>query len=159
MNWIIRKSKQISAHTYLEEILRPISDTIDNYNWILSDLDGGGYTEGSPIDYEHDYFVLPASKFRQVLDSHIQFYWGVIIGVPASFEIKINENNLPYAEGSELIWRDSSLQYPDAEIEIVCFDSGYTIVKFTNENLSNKFKAYFESDAIPLQKFTSKYIK
>lgn len=159
MNWIIRNSKKISYHTHLDEILKPLLGYIDDYNWILSDLDGGGYLEGSPIDYERDYFVLSPSEFRKVLNCQVQLYWGVIIGVPTSTEIKINEDQLPYAEGNEVIWQDGNLQYPDAEIEIICFDSGYTIVKFTREYLSNKFKDYFEADAIPLQKFTSKYIK
>jgi len=158
MNWIIRKSKKISGHTYLDEILKPLLEHIDDYNWILSDLDGGGSLEALPINYEDDYFILSANEFKKIVNSRIQLYWGVVIGVPTYFEIKINENNLPHAEGSELIWQDSNLQYPDGEIELVCFDSGYTIVKFGSEELSNKFKDYFEADAIPLQKFTSKYI-
>jgi len=159
MNWIIRNSKKISFYTHLDEILKPLLERIDNYNWVLSDLDGNGGIQDLPIDYENDYFILSASDFKKILDSQTQFYWGVIIGVPTSFEVKIDENNLPYAEGSELIWQNGNLQYPDAEIEIICFDSSYTIVKFTNEYLSDKFKEYFEADAIPLQKFTSKYMK
>jgi hypothetical protein len=159
MNWIIRKSKKITFHTLSDEILKPLSDYIDDYNWILSDLDGNDGLEELLIDYEHDYFILSANEFKKILDSQTQFYWGVIIGVPTSFEIKINENNLPCSEESELIWQVGNLQYPDGEIEIICFDSSYTIVKFNNEGLSNKFKEYFEADAIPLQKFTNKYIK
>ncbi len=122
-------------------------------------MDGGAGLDDLPIDYEHDYFILSSNKFKKILLSPIQLYWGVIIGVPTSFEIKINENNLPCSEGSELIWQVGNLQYPGGEIEIICFDSSYTIVKFNNEGLSNKFKEYFEADAIPLQKFTNKYIK
>jgi len=43
MNWMIRNSKKISYHTHLDEILKPLLGYIDGYNWILSDLDGGGY--------------------------------------------------------------------------------------------------------------------
>jgi hypothetical protein len=158
MNWIIRNSKKISYHTNLDEILRPFLEHINNYNWILSDIEGGDWT-GLPIDYEHDYFVLSPNEFQRILNNYVQFYWGIIIGVPISVEIMINENNLPYAEGNRVIWENGNLQCPNAEIEIICFDSSYTIIKFTNEYLSNKFKDYFEADAIPLQKFTSKYIK
>ena len=42
MNWIIRKSAKITDHTYLDEILKPLLKHIDDYNWILSDLDGDG---------------------------------------------------------------------------------------------------------------------
>jgi hypothetical protein len=66
--------------------------------------------------------------------------------------VKLNVNDLPYAEGNAMIWKNGNLQHPDAEIEIVCFDSGYTIVKFTRQDLSDKFKAYFD-EAIELEKF------
>lgn len=153
MNWIIRKSKKISFHTHLDEILKPLLDYIDDYNWILSDLDGGGGLEDLPIDYEHDYFILTPNEFKKILLSQVQFYWGVIIGVPASFELKVDENNLPCAEGNRLIWENDNFQYPGSEIEIICVDSGYTIVKFTKKELSDKFKDYFGNDAIELEKF------
>ncbi len=71
---------------------------------------------------------------------------------PICIEIQLDENNLPYAEGNNLIWKNGNLQYQGAEIEVICVDSGYTIVKFTKEDLSEKFKAYFE-EAIELEKF------
>ncbi|MEO7214796.1 hypothetical protein [Mucilaginibacter sp.] len=81
------------------------------------------------------------------------------IAIPYNIEITIDENAIPLAEGNELIWKNGNLQYPDAAIEIICFDSGYTIVKFTDERLSAKFKAYFGDEAIELEKFTSKFTK
>ena len=157
MNWILHRSKKVSGHTYLGEILTPLLDYIDNYNWILSDLDGGAHYD-LPIDYEHDYFILNSNDFRKILSSDIQFYWGTIIGVPISVEIELDENALPYAEGNGIIWKDGNLQYPNADIEIDCVDSGYTIVKFDSQNLSNKFIDYF-IEAKPLEKFTHKYLK
>jgi hypothetical protein len=154
MNWIIYKSKKMAYHTYLDEVLNPLMEHIDDYNWLLSDIDGGGGIDMLPIDYEHDYFILQPSEFRKILNNRFQFYWGVIIAIPKSTKIKIDENNLPYAEGNDLIWEDGNLQYPGAEIEINCFDSGYTIVKFTDTILSNKFKDYFE-EALTLEKFRS----
>jgi hypothetical protein len=152
-----QESKKLSGHTYLGEILKPVFGYIDNYNWILSDLDGGAYYD-LPIDYEHDYFVLPSPEFKKILNSDMQFYWGVIIAVPISLDVKIDENNLPYAEGNEVIWKEGNLQYPNAEIEIACVDSSYTIVKFNNQELSEKFIDYF-TEAKPLEKFTHKYLK
>lgn len=128
-------------HTDLSITLKPLCDYIDNYNWILSDIEGGDWTE-LPIDYEHDYFILSPDEFRRILNNDVQFYWGVILAVPISVEIKIDENNLPYAEGNKYIWENGHIQYPDAEFEIVCVDSSYTIVKFSNQNMSNKFIEY-----------------
>ncbi len=156
LNWIIRKSKKLSAHTFLEEILKPLDEYIESYNWILSDIEGGGDLSQLPIDYEQDYFKLSPEEFRKILNSHFQFYWGTILAVPTSLDIKVDEDNSPYTEGNNLIWENGNIQYPDGEIEIDCFDSGYTIVKFTNEILSEKFKNYFD-EAITLDEFKSKY--
>lgn len=71
-------------------------------------------------------------------------------------DIKVDESNLPGADGNSIVWEEGNIQHPDAEIEIVCFDSGYTIVKFRNRLLSDKFKAYFD-EAIDLKKFISKW--
>lgn len=139
-------------HTDLGAILKPLDEYIEGYNWILSDIDGCGDLKELPIDYEHDYFLLSPNEFRKILNKRFQFYWGSIIGVPIHLAIKIDEDNLPYAEGNDLIWRNNNMQYPDAEIEIDCVDSGYTIVKFSKQELSNKFKTYFE-EAIELEKF------
>jgi hypothetical protein len=152
MNWIIRKSKKLSAHTYLNEVLKPLDEYIEAYNWILSDIEGGGNLSELPIDYEQDYFILSPKEFRKILNSHFQFYWGTIIAVPMSLDIKVNKDNLPYTEGNDLIWKNDHIQYPDAEIEIDCVDSGYTIAKFSKEDLSNKFKTYFD-EAVDLEKF------
>src|SRR5260370_21006830 len=99
MNWILHRSKKISGHTYLDEILKPLLEYIDDYNWILSDLDGGGDLEELPIDYEHDYFILTPNEFKKVLNGQVQFSLGVIIGVPVSVKIDLDEKALPYAEG------------------------------------------------------------
>ena len=56
MNWIIRNTKKFEFHTYLDEILKPISDDVENYNWILCDLDF--MTDKSlPINFDEDYFI------------------------------------------------------------------------------------------------------
>jgi hypothetical protein len=44
-------------------------------------------------------------------------------------------------------------QIINSEIEIIAFDSSYTIVKFKNKLLSDKFKMFFE-EAIELEKFS-----
>ncbi|RWY47896.1 hypothetical protein [Mucilaginibacter gilvus] len=153
MNWIIRKTKKMQYHTDLSVILNPIHDYVADFNWLFSDLDFMS-GEVTPFNFEDEYFLLTGEEMLQILTKHIQFVWGVIIAIPYNVEITIDENAIPFAEGNELIWKNGNLQHPDAAIEIICFDSGYTIVKFTDERLSAKFKAYFGDEAIELGKFT-----
>ncbi len=152
MNWIIRYSKKMPYHTYLNVILEPFKEQFKNYNWILCDVEYHSANIELPIDMDTDYFILSPADFKILLERDIQIWWGVILAVPISYEVKLDVDDLPYAEGNELIWKNGNIQHPNAEIEIVCFDSGYTIVKFGKQELSDKFKTYFD-EAIELEKF------
>lgn len=139
-------------HTYLNVIFEPLKDEIEKYNWIVTDLEFGFGGEDLPVDMEHDYFILSAADFKNLLGKNVQIWWGIIIAIPIDIEIQLDEDNLPCAEGNSLIWKNGNLQYPGAEIEVICFDSSYTIVKFTKEELSEKFAVYF-NEAIALENF------
>ena len=151
MNWIIRNTSKIEFHTNLNEILKPISADLENYNWFLCDLD---FMSDSPlpINFDKDYFILKNEDFQKIADSRTQIIWGVISAVPKSFAVEVDTENLPFVEGNDLVWENGNLQVNNSEIEIIAFDSSYTIVKFTNQSLSEKFKNYFE-EAIELDKF------
>ncbi len=156
MNWIIRKTIRLSCHTYLNQLLVPILDDIKGLNWLISDLDYGSYVgDELPLNHEEEYFILSEAEFQTIVKTDVQIYWGVFLGIPAHINITVDENSLPYAEGSAIIWKNGNIQHPDAQIEIVCWDSGYTIVKFKDQQLSDKFKNYFE-EAVELEKFKSK---
>jgi hypothetical protein len=142
-------------HTHLNGVLKPIMDDIKDWGWLISDLDYFPDTiTNLPVDFERDYFILSSEEFQTLVDADPQIIWGVVLGIPSTFTIKVDEDNLPYAEFNELIWKNGNIQHPDAVIEIVCFDSSYTIVKFRDQHLSDKFKDYFE-EAIELESFSN----
>jgi len=151
MNWIIKNTSKIDFHTNLKEILKPISTDLDNYNWFLCDLDF--ITEKTlPINLDENYFILNNKDFQKNVNSQTQIIWGVISAVPKNINIEINENDLPFVEGNDLVWENGNLQVNKSEIEIIAFDSAYTIVKFNSQTLSEKFENYFD-EAIELEKF------
>ncbi len=153
MNWIIGNSNKMRYHTNLFEITKPFKEQIDNYNWILSGLDLlTNKLSDLPINFEGDYFLLSPTDFKKLVESNTQIIWGVILGVPQNLSISIDLDNLPFVEGNDNIWLPGNLQFNFAEIEIDCFDSSYTIIKFISKELSQKFKNYFE-EAIELDKF------
>ena len=149
MNWIIRRSEKIRYHTDLRAVLEPLKEHLTSYNWLLSDLEYlSNWGKELPINIHDDFFILNADQLLQLED--IQIVWGVILGIPVEAAIVVE--SLPYADGNEEVWKNGNIQHPHAEIEIDCFDSGYTILKFTNPELSQKFKDGF-SEAIALEKF------
>ncbi|WP_223605817.1 hypothetical protein [Chryseobacterium sp. OSA05B] len=58
----------------------------------------------------------------------------------------------------ENVWKPNQHLIKESYLEITAFDSGYTIVKFKDKKLSNKFKAYFQDQAIDLNEFNKKYM-
>jgi len=143
------------SHTYLSIILKPLEEYIDNYNWVISDLEYYStihFENEYPINLNDEYFMLSTEELKIVLSKNIQIWWGVLLAVPISEKIELG-NDIPYADGNTTVWKNNNFQIPNAEIEIVCFDSTCTIVKFTNKKLSDKFKSFFGEDAIPLEKF------
>lgn len=55
------------------------------------------------------------------------------------------------------VWIKDDFFIAESFLEIVAFDSGYTIIKFKDEKISHRFKEYFQNEAIDLQKFNEKY--
>jgi len=156
MNWILRKSDKFDYHTNLTVIVRPIIDDLQNLNWLISDLEYISWVDYDlPVNMDDDYLILSSEQFNQLANADMQIIWGVLLGIPKDVPLHIDEEHIPFAEYNGLVWKNGNLQHPDAQVEIVCFDSGYTMVKFTDEALSAKFKTYFP-EAIELEKFKNK---
>jgi hypothetical protein len=84
--------------------------------------------------------------------TEIQIIWGVFVGILKTQEIEPSQIDLPFADGNGQIWKNGNLQVEQAKIEIIAWDSSYTIVKFTDPSMSEKFKAYFQ-EAIELERY------
>jgi len=145
MDWEIRNTDKFRYHTYLKEILKPIIDDIGDLDWLVSGLDYIAFTDANmPINFEEDHFILSNEQFMQLLDIDIQFLFGVFLAIPSNIKIHVDTDHLPYADLNKLVWKKGNFQHPDAKIELICFDSSSTIVKFKDESLSMKFHKYFE---------------
>lgn len=156
MNWIIRSTKKVKFHTNLQEVLKSIWDNLAVYRWILTDLDFIS-DQLLPINFDKDFFVLDNPEFEKLYHSNTQIIWGIISAIPYNIEPDASLISKLSAEDS-IVWEPDHFLIQESIIEIIAFDSGYTIVKFKDKNLSDKFKDYFHEQAIDLQKFNEKYI-
>lgn len=152
MNWVIRSIKNVKFHTNLSGILKPIWNSLTTYHWILADLDFLSDAD-LPINFEQDFFVLDRQQFEQIYHSRTQIIWGIIAAIPINADI----TSVPTlsAEDSE-VWEPNHFCIQESILEITAFDSGYTIVKFKDKDLSDKFKEYFQEQAIDLHTFNKK---
>ena len=155
MNWVIKNSKKIKYQTDLAEILRPIWNDLLQYSWIITDFDFITDSE-IPLNFEKDFFFLDRSNFEKILKSDTQIIWGIISAVKNDY--KINPKDiLKLSCESNKVWKEDIFLIPKSILEIVAFDSGYTILKFKENELSEKFRNYFAKDAIELQKFNKSF--
>jgi len=155
MNWIIRSTKKVKFHTNLHEVLKPIWNNLAIYKWILTDLDFIS-DQTLPINFDKDYFVLDHPEFEQLYQSNTQIIWGIISAIPNTIEPDTSAFSVLSAENTS-VWEPDHFLIPESVLEIIAFDSGYTLVKFKDINLSDIFKEYFQEQAIDLQKFNEKY--
>lgn len=157
MNWIIRSTKKVKFHTNLQEVLKPIWDDLSIYKWILTDLEFMPNGQPIPINYDQDFFILNHQQFEKLYKSSPQIIWGIISAVPNNIEPDTSLISNLSAEDTN-VWKPNYFSIQESILEIIAFDSGYTIVKCKDQNLSDKFEEYFQEQAIDLQKFNKKYI-
>lgn len=155
MNWVIRHSEKMKYHTHLGVLLEPLAIEIKELNWLVTDIEYNNslLVKNLPVNYDHDYFILTPHLFSDLVAADMQIIWGVFLGFPIDCTINIDPDNLPYAQ-SDHVWDEGHIQHVDAVVEIICFDSSYTIVKFRDSNMSDVFKAHF-TEAIDLKSFIS----
>ena len=152
MDWILYRGRTFQFHTHLNEVLEPLREDIKDFKWFVSDIDYMADSSNIPINFDKVYFILNKYEFEELLSHDIQFIWGSVLGFTSNSEISFNSEMLPYVEGNDNIWKCDNIQIAGAVIEIDCFDSSGTIVKFSDENLSRKFHDYYP-EFIPLDKF------
>lgn len=155
MNWIIRSTKKILFHTNLNEVLKPVWDYLINYRWIVTDLDFIS-EQPLPINFDENFFVLDNPEFEKLYQSNTQMIWGIISAVPNNIVPDTSLIAKLSAEDS-IVWEPNHFLIQESILEIIAIDSGYTLVKFKDKNLSDKFKEYFQEQAVDLQKFNKKY--
>lgn len=156
MNWIIRSTKKVQFHTNLKEVLKPIWGDLIHYRWVLADLDFIS-DQPLPINFDKDFFDLDHQEFEQIYQSNTQIIWGIISAVPNHIETDTSLISTLSVEDIN-VWKSNHFLIQEGILEIIAFDSGYTLVKFKDEKLSNTFKEYFQEQAIDLDQFNAKYI-
>lgn len=153
MNWIIRNTSTLKFHTNLDILLKPIENDIKDLKWLISDLEiNTTEMEKLPINHENEWFLISAFEMNIIRETDTQIVWGVFSGINNDIEVKLDQIVLPFAEGNEAIWKNGNLQLKNSKVEIIAWDSSYTIIKFTDKEMSAKFKEYFK-EAIELENY------
>lgn len=150
MTIILENTDQVEFHTDLSKLVKPFKDKFRSLNWLLTDLDfiildAEEYGEVYKLDNEKPAIIYTGDELSNIIENRkIQFVWGVLTGIKGEIP-EIPEDKLPFSDLNRDLWKEPErFQIPSAEIEIVCWDSSSTLIKFKDEKLGKKF----------LQKFT-----
>ena len=147
MSVIVRDSPRLTFHTDLREVVAALDGVHRDYLWFLSDIEAHRLGDGPlPVElqsaaggYTNDQWVI-GDRLDEIANSYsLQVVWGVFSAFPpdAPFAGGVVEPR-PTAEP----W-DRRTQHPDAEIEIVAFDSTFTAIAARDPNVEEAFRRYF----------------
>lgn len=149
MTLILKSTKQVEYHTDMGEIIKPLKKEIKSLNWLLTNqnyilLDYKKKGIVNQLDHESEKIQFSGPELLEILETRkIQFIWGVFCGFKGEIP-EIPNNELPYADLNAEIWTEpQAFFHKDSEIEFICFDSSYTIVRFRDKSLEEKFKNRF----------------
>jgi len=149
MTLILDNTKQLEFHTDMSEVIKPFREELKSLNWILSNqdymiLDHKAKGIVNKLNHESAFIHFNGLELLNILENReIQFIWGVFCGTKRKIE-NIAPEKIPYADMNEEIWtQPEKFLFPNSEIEIICFDSSYTIVKFKDPELEKLWKLKF----------------
>ncbi len=128
-------------HTILSDVL----PTLDKYHlsltWMLSDLECTSCPEFLQAD---EPIIITGSELDKVMKIHpkLQIIWGVLSGFRLSPE-EIDQTIIPFAEGSKVWENEYEIQHPQAECELVAWDSSATFFRSKNKKVMRIFSRTF----------------
>lgn len=141
MNLILEKSKRVPYYTDLRTIIRALGVSAANYDWYVSDLNFMGFSQDTFS--QADRWVTGEELESFIEENEVQFCWGVFsaIGKGVRFEVC----NPPYADGNAEFWTKQNVrpQLKTALFEIVCWDSGATLLIGLPPALANSFLSIY----------------
>ena len=127
MNLILEHTNRVAFFTDMNVVFEALGLCPSNFDWYLSDIE----TNYCPTDFCSDDGWMSGSELEGFLKQHqVQFIWGVFSAFPVGYRRAIAEEEVPFADGNSTFWQGVEVlpQLNDALFEIVCWDSGATIL-------------------------------
>ncbi len=146
------------SHTDLQAVFHAFGGRQKEFNWLLTDIVAYSVPILSSLgETSQSSLWLTGTELTQLLteaERSIQFIWGVLSGFRPEVDIKNQPISVyPFADGNPALWQPGvQIQHPLAEVEIVCWDSGYTLLLSRDQDLTARFRAYFP-EAVDLDEY------
>ncbi|GAA4497998.1 hypothetical protein GCM10023172_14010 [Hymenobacter ginsengisoli] len=142
--------------TYLGKLLPSLRQQVENLTWVITGLECWG--KFSPLietwqsqSYNSEpYYSVVAGKtfYETFVGQNLQVVWGIFCGIAGNVPA-IPFEEVPYADGNRRIWTEpEEFQLAASEIEIIAFDSTFTLLKVRDERLGRQFLEVFSKGRI-----------
>jgi hypothetical protein len=145
MNLILENTRGVPYFTDIRAVFAALGIAPGDYDWFLSDLD----TVPMLPELGREARWMDGGALQRLLDTtDLQFIWAVFTAVEKGRRFDVDDP--PHADGNCACWTgDVQPQLPGALFEIVCWDSGATLLIGLPEVLAANFKRAFP-DVKPL---------
>lgn len=137
----------VKGSYYLSKIFAAIHDTQQDYNWLISECECNISNPAEEAYLKQGYCWMTGEELIQMVrEVDCQWIWGVLSGIPKEYTLEdvLQHQPLPYANGYHGFWHNPiSLQHPLAEVELVPWDSTYTLLISKNVKTVSDFRRAF----------------
>jgi len=148
MTIILEDTNQVDYLTDLSKVITPFKDYFRKLNWLLTDLDyiildSDKKGDIEKLNHEDRAITYTGEELLSVIETReIQFVWGVLSGFSGEIP-KMLDDELPCIDIRNFFTNSDNFQVPTAEIEILCFDSSSTMIKFKDIKIGQDFMIEF----------------
>lgn len=148
MNLILERSEQMRWYTDMRLVFSVLSGVCEAHDWLISDIDCNWFPDDR-IAYGTDPVLISGQDLWEVVSKYeIQFIWAVFSALPPGTQPDLSVP--PYADGNPAFWIGSPHpQLKEALFEIVCWDSGSTLLIGAPDKIVRQFRSYF-TDSLDL---------
>lgn len=138
----LRTTPDYPYHVMLHKLLPVIQNSVKERQWLLTNYWVNYFPSGIP--YEAEYIVISGDKLLKIAEPDVQLIWGVLSGSKENF----GENlQLPFSEGNDNLWNPGyTIQNAQSDIEIIAWDSSYTLITSTEKNILDQIYFFFGKD-------------
>jgi len=157
MTILLEEVPQFRWQTDIGRLLPAIRQQVEELTWVISNLQCGHLGNFMPtvaaweeqMEHYYSYTVVSGKTlYDTIADANVQVVWGVFCGVRGNAP-DLSRDEVPYADGNRELWTDpEAFQLAASEVEIVCFDSSVTWIKFRDEKLAHQFLKAFPEGQI-----------
>jgi hypothetical protein len=147
MNTILfAKSERMPFHTQLGPIFQAFNGRQKEFNWLIAEFECNHLPRIVDWSDKEVIWVAGEELTRIIDEDDIQFIWGDLFGFGKNIDYNAAMKNFrPQSKRTDPIGaKNPQIQNSLATFQIICFDSGFTVLLSKDNDLSQRFCSYFK---------------